>query len=266
MSKAKLDKDKEKEIQIKNSRSALVVQSNSLIRDVRTLRYGLTTQQQRILVYLISKVGKNDQDFKKVRFNISEYCDVCNLQKNGTEFERIKESLKGLRDKSYWIKNEFGDEILFAWVDTLIMRKNKSVEVVLSEALKPLLLNLSKSFTAYELINALCLRGRYSLRLYELAKSYLWLGKWAISVEDFRETMYLQQKYPLFKELKRNVIDCSIAEINKFCDINISYETIKKGRSIDTIVFYIEEKSGIQMTLDLMLNQEERLAIRGKTK
>lgn len=259
-----MDKNKQKQIQIKDSRNALVVQSNSLIRDVRTLRYGLSTQQQRILVYLISKVCKDDTDFKRVKFNISEYCDICNLQKNGTEFERIKESLKGLRDKSYWIRNEEGDEILFAWIDTLIMRKNKSVEVVLSEALRPHLLNLSRSFTAYELINALCLRQKYSLRLYELCKSYLWLGKWEVSVDDFRETMYLKDKYPLFKEMKRNVIDCSIKEINKYCDITITYKTVKKGRSIDKIIFYIVEKKGVQMTLDLMLNQDERLAIRGK--
>lgn len=256
--------DKQKQIQINDSRNALVVQSNSLIRDVRTLRYGLSTQQQRILVYLISKVCKEDTNFKRVKFNISEYCDICNLQKNGTEFERIKESLRGLRDKSYWIKNEEGDEMLFAWIDTLVMRKNKSVEVILSEALRPHLLNLSRSFTAYELINALCLRGRYSLRLYELCKSYLWLGKWEVNVNDFRDTMYLKEKYPLFKEMKRNVIDCSIKEINKYCDINITYKTEKKGKSIDKIIFYIVEKKGVQMTLDLMLNQEERLAIRGK--
>lgn len=257
-----MDKAKKKKKEISDSRSALVVQSNHLIRDVRTLRYGLTTQQQRIIVYLISKVCKDDKELKRVKFNISEYCDVCNLQKNGTEFERIKESLKSLRDKSYWIKNDDGDEILFAWVDTLVIRKNKSVEVILSEALRPYLLNLSQSFTAYELINALCLRQKYSLRMYELLKSYMWLGKWQTSVKNFRETMYLKEKYPLFKELKRNVIDCSLNEINKYCDITVTYETIKKGRSINEIVFYIQEKRGVQLTMDLMLNQEERLAIR----
>ena len=77
--------------------------------------------------------------------------------------------------------------------------------------------------------------------------------------------MHLKEKYPLFKEMKRNVIDCSIKEINKYCDINITYTTIKKGKSIDKIIFYIVEKKGVQMTLDLMLNQEERLAIRGNT-
>ena len=256
-----MDKEQQKKIQISQSRNSLVVQSNALIRDVRTIRYGLTVQQQRIVVYLISKICKEDKELKKVKLNLSEYCDVCNLQKNGAEYERIRESLKGLRDKSYWITDEEGNEILFAWLDTVKILKNKSVEVVISEALRPFLIDLSKSFTAYELVNALCLRQKYSLRLYECCKSYLWLGKWEVSVSEFREMMHTKDKYPLFKELKRNVIDVSLNEINKFTDIQVSYETQRKGRYIDSIIFYIKEKQGVQMTLDLLLNQEERLSI-----
>jgi len=245
--------------QIIEAQSALVVQSNDLIRNVRTLRYGLTTQQQRIVVYLISKVCKDDKELKRVKFNISEYCEICNLKKSGPEFDRIKESLKGLRDKSYWIKNEEGDEILFAWIDTLIMRKNKTVEVILSEALRPHLIELSRNFTAYELCNALCLRRRYSLRLYELLKSYLWLGKWEVNINDFRETMHLQDRYPMYKELKRCVIDESLDEIEKYTDLKVSYTTTRKGRNIDTICFHIEEKKNVQMVLDVIFSQNERL-------
>lgn len=254
-----MTKEEKKKRDIRDAQNALVVQSNDLIRNVRTLRYGLTIQQQRILVYLISKIGKNDTNLKRVKFNLSEYCNVCNLKKNGTEFDRIKESLKGLRDKSYWITNEQGDQILFAWVDSLIIRKNKSVEVILSEALAPYLLNLSRSFTAYELCNALCLRRRYSLRLYELLKSYSWLGRWEVNINEFRETMYLQDRYPLYKELKRCVIDESLEEIEKYTDLKVSYSTTRKGRSIDTICFHIEQKKNVQMVMDFIFAQDERL-------
>lgn len=255
-----MDKEKEKEIQIKKDRNSLVIQSNSLIRDVRTLRYGLSNQEQRILVYLISKLcADNKGELKTVKFNISHYLDVCGIQKSGREYERVKQSLKNLRDKSYWIKNDDGDEILFAWIDTAKIKKNKTVEVTISEALRPYIQNLSKSFTAYELINALCLRQKYSLRLYELAKSYLWLGKWNVSIEEFREIMHVGKKYELFKELKRNVIDNSIAEINKYTDINIRYETVRKGRYISEITFYIKQKKGVQLVMDLMFEQENRL-------
>lgn len=252
------DKGRDKH-QIAEAQSALVIQSNTLIRNVRTLRYGLSNQQQRILVYLISKIGKGDKNLKRVKFNMSEYCDICNLKKNGTEFDRIKEALKGLRDKSYWVEGEDGEQILFAWIDTLIIKKNKSVEVILSEALTPYLLNLSRSFTAYELVNALCLRRRYSLRLYELLKSYLWIGKWEVNIDQFREIMHLQERYPLYKELKRCVIDESLEEIDKYTDLEVSYTTKRKGRSIDTICFHISQKENVQLVLEVLFSQDERL-------
>ena len=255
-----MDKENQKKIQINKDRNNLVIQSNKLIRDVRTLRYGLSNQEQRIVVYIISKLCVDDKDeLKKVKFNISHYLDVCGIQKSGREYERVKQSIKSLRDKSYWIKDDNGDELLFAWIDTAKINKNKTVELVISEALRPYLKNLSKSFTAYQLINALCLRQKYSLRLYELCKSYLWLGKWETSVDNFREIMLIGNKYELFKEMKRNVIDNSIAEINKYTDINIKYETIRKGRYIDSIIFYISEKKGVQMVMDLVFEQENRL-------
>lgn len=256
-----MDKEKKKQLQIKESRKELVVQSNDLIRNVRALKADLSVQEQHLIVYIISKLCAEDKDFKKIKFNIAEYCDVCGIVKSGREYERIKKGIKNLRDKSYWIKEYNGDDVLFSWIDTARIRKNKSVELILSEALKPYLLELTKNFTAYELINILCLKSKYSIRLYELLKSYLWLNKWEVSLDDFREMMYIQDKYPLYKELKRNVIESSIKEINKYTDLQVDVIPIKKGKSIDKLKFLIEEKRGVQMTMDLLLNQEERMSI-----
>lgn len=251
-------KPTDKEIDINNKRNELVVQSNTLIRNVRTLRYDLSVSEQKLIIYLISKLCAEDKDFKKITFSIAEYCQILGVQKNGREYERIKNSIKQLRDKSYWIKDG-NTEILFAWLDTAKITKYESVELVLSEALRPYLLELRKNFTAYELINVLCLRSKYSIRLYELFKSYLWMGYWEVTVNDFRELMFIKDKYQLFKELKRNVIDPSINEINKYTDLTIEYETVKSGRYIEQLKFKIKEKRGVQMVLDLSFLQEERL-------
>ena len=256
-----MDKKTRKKIDIKEKREELVVQSNDLIRNARTLRYDLSVSEQKLIIYLISKLCADDTDFKKVKFSISEYCDVCGIQKSGREYERVKNSIKQLRDKSYWIKND-REEILFAWLDTARIVKYETVELVLSEALRPYLLELRKNFTAYQLINVLCLKSKYSIRLYEIFKSYLWLGKWEVSIDDFRESIYLKDKYKLFKELKRNVIDPSIREINKYTDLQIEYEAIKIGRSIEKLQFKIIEKRGYQMTWELLVNQEDRLNMR----
>lgn len=256
-----MDKRKNKEIDINNQREELVVKSNTLIRNVRSLRYDLSVSEQKLLIYLVSKLCAEDKDFKKVKFSIAEFCDVCGIQKSGREYERVKNSIKQLRDKSYWIKNE-NEEFLFAWIDTAKIVKYEQIELILSEALRPYLLELRKNFTSYQLINVLCLKSKYSIRLYEIFKSYLWIGKWDVQIDEFREMIYLNDKYKLFKELKRNVIEPSIAEINKYTDLTIEYETVKIGRNIERLVFNIIEKSGYQMTWELLLNQDERMKLR----
>lgn len=248
-------------MQIKEQRNELVVQSNEIIRNVRPFLNDLSVAEVKLVIYLISKLCAEDKDFKRVKFNISEYCDVCGIKKSGREYERIKQAIKNVRDKSYWIKND-DEEILFTWIDTAKLKKYETVELVLSEALKPYLLELSKSFTKFELINVLCLRSKYSIRLYQILKSYLWLGKWEVETDRFREIMYLGDKYPQYKELQRNVISNSLREINKYTDLEVKFSTKKQGRSIGKLRFDITEKRGYQMTWELILNQEERLSIK----
>ena len=244
--------------QIAEQRNELVVQSNEIIRNVRPFLDDLSVAEVKLVIYLISKLCAEDKDFKRVKFNISEYCDVCGIKKSGREYERIKQAIKNVRDKSYWLKT--GDEeILFTWIDTARLKKYETVEVVLSEALKPYLLELSKSFTKFELINVLCLKSKYSIKLYQILKSYLWLKKWEVDIDRFREIMNLKNKYLQYKEMQRNVINSSVKEINKYTDLDVEYTTIKQGRSISKLVFTIKEKSGYQMTWELILNQEERL-------
>ena len=87
------------------------------------------------------------------------------------------------------------------------------------------------------------------------------MHKWEVSLDEFRERIAVGDKYKDFTEFKRNVILPSIKEINKFTDLQIEFETIKKGRKIDKLIFKIGEKAGYQMTMDVLLNQEERLSI-----
>lgn len=253
-----MDKEqkRQKNIEINNARSELVVKHNELIRNTR---YELSAIQQKILIYIISKIVADDKDFKRVHFRMVEYCDIAGIKKSGKGYELVKESIQDLRNRSWWIKDGKKD-VLFSWIDTAEIEENSGdIEIVLSESLRPYLLDIRGNFTKYQLVNVLVLRSKYSIRLYEIFKSYLWLHRWEIQLDDFRELVGINDKYKDFTEFKRNVITPSIKEINKYTDLQIEFKTIKKGRNIDKLVYKIEEKSGYQLTLDVILNQEERL-------
>lgn len=236
-------------------RDALVVKDNILLRDVR---YNLTATEQKIVIYLISKVLKDDKDFKHIRMGIRDYCALANIKPGGDTYKRVKESIETLSDKSWWIKYDRGER-LFRWVDTADLEHESYVDIVLSESLRPYLLELKENFTKYELINVLVLKSKHSIRLYELFRCNLFLHVWTVSLEELKDILDLTDKYSEYKDLRRYVIDPAVKEINKYTDISVSYETVKHNRIVTDLIFSIEEKSGYQMTWDLLLNQKERL-------
>ena len=240
--------------ELHEKRNNLVVKSNELIRNVR---YSLSEQEQKLIIFLISQIGKNDTDLKEMRISIKEYCEIAGIEYYGGSISHLKDTIKGIADKSWWIKDNKDIDNLFRWIDTAKVN-GESAEIILSQSLKPFLLQLKENFTKYEMIEVLALRGKYTIRLYELFRSYLWLGKWRVKVNELRELIQCD-KYKAFKEFNRNVLKYSTDEINKYSGLEVSYLTIKKGRFIDQIEFQIEEKKGYQMTIDMILNRNARL-------
>lgn len=240
---------------ISKDRNALVVKSNVLLKDAR---YKLSASDQKVIIFLISKIIADDKDFKHMSMSVQEYCNLTNITRGGNGDKKIKESIKTLSDKSWWFK-ENGDETLFRWIDTAKITKDGYIDIVLSDSLKPYLLELEKNFTKYELINVLTLKSKHSIRLYELFKSNLWLHKWKVSIADIKEILNIQDKYREYKDLNKRVIAPAVKEISKYTDIKVEYEPIRTGRYNTDFIFYIEEKRGYQMTWETILNQEERL-------
>jgi hypothetical protein len=67
-------KGKKEEIQV--FRNYRVVKHNDLIQ---RSRYDLGTQEQKIILYLITKIKPEDSVLKLYEFNIQEFCEVCGI-------------------------------------------------------------------------------------------------------------------------------------------------------------------------------------------
>lgn len=245
-----MNKDK----RIKEKRNELVVKSNELIRNVR---YTLSEQEQKLIIYLISHIDKNDIELKSVTINIREYCKVTGIKSTGgSVINYIKNGVKELADKSWWINTD--KEILFRWIDTVSIT-GENITIKLSESLIPYVLDLKENFTKYQAIEALALKGKYTIRLFEILKSYQWQGKLVIKLDELRELINCVDKYRAYKEFNRNVLKYSINEINSYTDLQVEYTTIKTGKKVDLIVFNIKEKAGHDSFINLFKNQSERL-------
>jgi plasmid replication initiation protein len=144
-----------------------------------------------------------------------------------------------------------------ALLDTAeINHNNGTIKIKINEYMRPFLVQLKDHFTKYELFYTLAMRNKYSLRMYELLKSYENLQK---RVFDFHELSKLlfAESYE-FYDFKRRVLEPAIKEINEYSDITVIHEYIKKERGFYDIEFIIKPKPTAEK-IEAIINVERKI-------
>lgn len=249
------------EKEIHKLRYKSVRKANELIQQSR---FDLSTQQQKVVLYLISQISPADEDFKMYEFDIVEFCKVCGIDyDSGRNYELIKQQIKKIADKSIWIKIE-NEETLLRWIEKpYINKKSGKIKIKLDEDMKPYLLQLKKNFTQYDLIFTLQFKSKYTIRLYELIKSIhykeLYAYKRYYTIEEIRTLLGVEEgKLEDFKNLKARVLVPAINEINRYSDKNIEAEWIKKGKKVVGVELTIMSKDSID-SLNVIVDIEKEM-------
>lgn len=246
---------------LSEKRSYKVVKSNNLIQESR---FQLTVQEQKIVLYLISQIKPEDEELKEYSFEIIDFCKVCGIDHHGGKaYKNIKESIKSLADRSLWIKkdNEKGEEeeILIRWINKArIIERAGFIKIRLDNDLRPYLLQLKKRFTQYELLYTLAMRSQYSIRMYELLKSYEYKRTIEFDIDELKKKLFAE-KYARFPDFKRYVLERAVREINTFSDILVGYEAIKESRRYAIVIFKIKSKKNLDERLETWDNIDKAL-------
>lgn len=224
------------------TRNYKVVKANKLIQQTR---YNLSEQEQKILLCVISKIRPDDKEFQEYQIDLREFCEVCGIDYDGgANYQYLRDTIKKLRDKSFWVRLDNGCESLCSWLQKARIYPNDStVTIRLDEDLKPYLLQLKANFTEYELEYSLAMHGKYCLRIYELLKSYAFMGTWEVSLSDLRHILVIpDDEYPDIRNFRRRVIEHALKEINKCTDLSVEYESVTKKRKVVGFIFNISRK------------------------
>ena len=222
---------------IELKQNQLVVKHNDLIQKSK---YNLTITQQKLIAYVISLIKPTDKEFKKYEISIADFCELCGIDKNHfyNEFTAI---IDDLDSKSFWVKTD--EKIYkFRWfLKAEYLYKKGKVRVILDDDMKKYLLELTQNFSKYELYNILALKSKYSLRIYELFKSYAYQKKKEFDIIELKEMLFATH-YVNFKDFRNRVLDKAVNDINYYTDLSVSYETRMKGKKVVSIIFFIETK------------------------
>lgn len=224
------------------SKSDLVVKSNQVVE----ASYTLTTIEQRLLLSAIAQIPRGEDVTDEYVYAVS----VDDLKRFGanetTVYRDLKEGLNRLFDRSIILRS--GDQTRRTrWVQMIDYLDSKGiVGVRFSKDILPFISNLSTEFTKYLASDLVGITSAHAIRLYELLVQYRSIGKREISVDDLRWMFELQDKYPVWADFKKRVIDQSLKEINNFSPITVTYDTKKTGKKITSIVFKFQDKKALK--------------------
>lgn len=215
-----------------------VTKSNVLIE----ANYKLSTLEQKIILYLISQIHKDDDDFKMYTLPIQEFSELLGYR-GSPKYTELREITKNLMRKVLEIRE--GQKLKqMSWVSYVEYDGNSGyVSLSFDPRLKPYLLQLKREFTTYRLKNVMELKSSYSIRMYELLKRWQYVGRFEIRLDELRMMVGAGNKYREYHNFKKRVLNPAQQEISEKTDIMFSYEEIREKRKVVSIRFRIKEKN-----------------------
>lgn len=151
----------------------MVHKSNDLIQKTR---YSLSLVEQKILLRIISMIDpKSDGSNTNLVFNLNEFTRLCgNEVGNGNNYRQVVDCLTSLRGRTFNIYNPEKQTIITTgWIDrTKINLGQGTVDVTVARDVMPYLTQLKGLYTTYNINYVLTMKSTYSIRIYELIKSW----------------------------------------------------------------------------------------------
>lgn len=224
---------------------SVVAKSNDLIE----ARYKLSLNEQRLILLLISIIQPDDDDFHDYDLHVSEFAIMFGIECVKDIHARVEEAAKNLVGKRLDLSVGNQREYV-AWFSHAKYIEGKGViNISFHKSLKPYLLQLKSRFTKYKLNSVVKFKSSYSIKLYELLKSYEYLGNGdgfyrEFGLVELKNVFGVEKgEYEIFSNFKNRIIVISVKEINQYSDIFISLvDYIKEGRAVDRIKFTVEPK------------------------
>ncbi|KST98370.1 RepB family plasmid replication initiator protein [Lactococcus lactis] len=254
--------ENKKQVQILNELSKRkVVEHNSLITSIAKMDKTPLKMFELAVSCINTEEPPKDNTVYLSKRDLFAFFKVSDNDKHS----RFKQAVEKMQKQAFFqIKEEQGKGFKFKsivpipyveWTDY-----NDEVKIEFHREIMPYLINLKKNFTQHALSDIAELNSKYSIILYRwLSMQYNQYehysvkgGRRAEQVEAYRNPSINMQElrtmtdtislYKTFKDFDRYILKNSLKEITEHTSFNVSYEKVKKGRSIDSIVFHIEKK------------------------
>ncbi len=262
MSSIPKNEHNKKQVQILNELSKRkVVEHNSLITSIAKMDKTPLKMFELAVSCINTEEPPKDHTVYLSKEELFAFFKVSDNDKHS----RFKQAVENMQKQAFFKikeKKEHGFEFenivpipYVKWTDY-----HDEVTIRFSPEIMPYLINLKKNFTQHALSDISELNSKHSIILYRwLSMNYNQYEHYSykggrreeqveayrnpsISIRELREMTDTINDYKRFTHFETRVLKEPLEEINEHTSFNVSYDKIKKGRSIDSIVFHITKK------------------------
>ena len=262
MSSIPKNEQNQKQVQILNELSKRkVVEHNSLITSIAKMDKTPLKMFELAVSCIDTEEPPKDHTVYLSKEELFAFFKVSDNDKHS----RFKQAVENMQKQAFFKikeKKEHGFEFenivpipYVKWTDY-----HDEVTIRFSPEIMPYLINLKKNFTQHALSDISELNSKHSIILYRwLSVNYNQYEHYSnkggrreeqveayrnpsISIRELREMTDIVNEYKLFADLEKWILKKPLEEINDHTSFTVTYDKVKKGRSIDSIVFHIEKK------------------------
>ena len=215
----------------------IVRKSNDLIQNAM---YSLTLSQQKLMLHIFAMIKPSDTELPRYEMSIYEFLKLCGVDPhNGSMYKQVKKNIEDIANaKVQWIRLAGTQKItMFRWLSSATIDEGTGkIVLTLDQSLKPPLIQLKEFYTTMNITYTLPMKSQYSIKIYELCKSYqnLYLEKkkkgeplvW--SIETLKKQVDCNASN--WAHVRRTVLDKAKSEINGKTDILFDYAVYEKDR------------------------------------
>ena len=203
----------------------------------------MSIDEKRLLILsspLARTQGITEKDAIFIR--VDEFAKECGI-KTQSAYVQLEMASKSLIKRYFSYHNEKGKKVLSNWVIDCTYESG-GIAIRFPEIVLLMLTHFDKlnPYTKYKKDIVLKLKKDYSFDIYHLAKKHQAMGQFEMSLEHLKQELGLPDSYQDLSNLKKRVIKPSLDEITANTDIDLTYENVKRGRSVVGFKFTVREK------------------------
>jgi plasmid replication initiation protein len=226
-----------KDVVVKSNRLNVATQNLSL-SEVRIMQLAIIDARE---------TGTGLSTDKPLVISSTRYAEAFNVTRQ-TAYEAILDAEKNLLERRFSFLDTDDRMVKSRWVQRVkYLDDESSIEVILTYDVVNEITRIDgyeQFFTKYLLAQTASMKSAYSVRLYELLVQWKTAKKTPLlQLDCFREQLGVDDtEYKLMSDFKKRVLNVAVDEINEKTDLKVSYEQVKKGRTITGFKFKVLTK------------------------